>query len=197
MIEQARRKSTAEGLDIPWLVQDCRAINVGRKFSLIFSATNAMQHLLDLDSICAFLQSARAALAPGGRLILDVFNPDPAKLSRPATTRYVHKVLRAADGGEIQVEAASEYRADSQILHFDLYYLRGGSLLRKKQVNMRCFFPEELLALCQMNGLEVQHRFGGYEDQCFVSSSPKQILMCAPNAGWSGSPRHSHPRKAL
>lgn len=180
MIKQARKKSAAEGLEIPWFVQDCRAIETGRKFSLIFSATNAMQHLQDLDSICAFLQSARAALAPGGTLILDVFNPDPAKLSRTAVTRYVHKRLPQPDGGEIRVEAASEYRSDTQILHFDLFYLRGEQLLRTKQVNMRCFFPAELLALCRMNGLNVTQRIGDYDGTPFANGSSKQILCCTP-----------------
>lgn len=176
MIEQARKN--AGGLVIPWFVQDCRAIEMNRKYALIFSATNAMQHLQDLDSICAFLRSAREALAPGGTLILDVFNPDPAKLSRKRSTRYVHKRLLQPDGTEIRVEAASEYRADSQVLHFDLFYMRHEELLRAKRVNMRCFYPEELLALCRMNGLEVQRRFGSYDEQEFGGNSSKQILFC-------------------
>ena len=147
---------------------------------MAFSATNAMQHLLDLDSVCAFLASAREALVPGGRLILDVFNPDPAKLSRSSSVRYVHKVLPHPEGGEIRVEAASQYHVATQVLHFDLFYLRDGELLRTKQVNMRCFFPEELLALCRFNGFEVIQRFGSYEEDAFTDASPKQILLCSP-----------------
>jgi SAM-dependent methyltransferase len=178
MLDRARQKAVAENLYLPWVEQDCRFIELPQKFALIFSATNAMQHLLDVASANAFLQSARRALQPGGHLILDVFNPDPAKLARPATERYLHKTISVAGQDDIRVETASHYRADTQILHFDLFYLRGPELLRAKQVNMRCFFPEELLALCQWNGLEVLQRFGNYDESAFTADSPKQILIC-------------------
>jgi len=178
MLEQARRKACAEGLNIEWIEQDCRDMNHARRFALIFSATNAMQHLLDFESACAFLQSAHGLLAPGGRLILDVFNPNLIKLARTFAARYLHKTIATPDGQSIRVEAATEYHADTQILHFDLFYLRGEQLVRTKRVNMRCYFPEELLALCRYNGLEIVNRFGDYDEGQFSGSSAKQILIC-------------------
>jgi SAM-dependent methyltransferase len=178
MVERAHAKSAAEGLKVEWFEQDCRNMCLPKTYALIFSATNAMQHLLDVDSVCAFLRSARRALAPGGQLIIDVFHPDFAKLARPVAERYVHKTIKASDGKEIRVEVASEYHAASQVLHFDLFYLQEGEMLRTKHVNMRCFFPEELLALCRWNGLEVVKRFGDYDESEFMEASPKQILIC-------------------
>jgi 2-polyprenyl-3-methyl-5-hydroxy-6-metoxy-1,4-benzoquinol methylase len=185
MLEIARRKSSAEKLPITWLEQDCRFIDCGQTFGLIFSATNAMQHLHDLESIGAFLTSTRNALLPGGTLILDVFNPAPAKLARTAATRYLQKTFPDAAGREIRVEAASQYDAATQILNFTLNYLRDGALLRTKEVNVRCFYPEELLALCRYNGLEVIQRFGDYDETPFEKNSPKQIVLCrkAPGTG--------------
>lgn len=180
MLELARRNTAAEGLQIEWLEQDCRDIRHPRRFALVFSATNAMQHLLDWESVCAFLQSAQRVLQPDGQLILDVFNPNPTKLARTAATRYLHKIVVGPDGEPIRVEAASHYRSDRQVLHFDLFYLKNGQVLRTKQVNMRCFFPEELLALCRSNGLEVVRRFGDYDESPFGSESPKQLLICRP-----------------
>ena len=115
MIELARRKSAAERLNITWIEQDCRAMRFDGNFALVFSATNAMQHLHDLESVCAFLQSARCALAPGGKLILDVFNPDPAKLARTSAARYLHKTITLPGGEDIRVETASQYHADTQV----------------------------------------------------------------------------------
>src|SRR5579862_1306178 len=74
MLDLARRKAEAENLAVAWIEQDCRQINCAQSFPLIFSATNAMQHLCDLDSVNAFLTSARHALRPSGTLIIDVFN---------------------------------------------------------------------------------------------------------------------------
>lgn len=178
MLERAKLRSTQEGLPIEWIEQDCRSMKLDRQFGLIFSATNAMQHLLDVESACAFLQAARRALLPGGELVLDLFNPDLAKLLRPGNDRYLHKTLTAADGTPIRVEAASHYIPDKQILHFDLHYLKNGSEILTKGVNMRVFFPQEILALCHLNGLIVQKLYGSYDREDFHAHSPKQILIC-------------------
>ncbi len=178
MLEQARLKAASEGLRVEWIEQDCRDMRLDKSFALIFSAANAMQHLLDAKSACDFLQSARRLLRPDARLILDVFNPNPAKLVRPATKRYLQKTIVMPSGETIQVEAASEYQSSTQVLRFDLYYLKDGQTLRTKRVNMRCFFPEELLTLCRLNGLEVVDRFSNYDESPFGDDSPKQILFC-------------------
>mgnify|MGYP003574927431 CR=1 FL=1 len=178
MLERARRKTKEEQLSVAWLEQDCRHIKMDQPFGLIFSATNAMQHLHDLDSVNSFLTAARNALQPGGALILDVFNPNPAKLARTTATRYHHKTFRDAEGNEICVETTSEYHSATQILAFTLFYLSRGELVRTKKVNMRCFFPEELSALCHFNKLEVVQRYGNYDETPFSNDSPKIIFSC-------------------
>jgi len=178
MLERAQQKAQAEGLQLAWLEQDCRAIEVEPVFALIFSATNAMQHLHDLDSVLAFLTTARQGLRPGGMLLLDVFNPDVAKLCRGPELRYVHKTFADAQGREIRVEVATQYEPATQILAFTLFYLQGADEIRTKSVRMRCFFPEELLALCRMAGFDVVHRYGAYDESPFKGDSAKQILFC-------------------
>lgn len=160
------------------LEQDCRDIRSDRRFALVFSATNAMQHLHDLDSVVAFLTSARNVLRPGGTLILDVFNPDMAKLCRLPESPYHHKSVADRDGARLDVRATTSYDAAAQVLRFTLDYLRDGVCVRTKKVSMRCFFPEELLALCRLAGLDVAQRYGDYDQSLFTSTSPKQLLFC-------------------
>lgn len=178
MLAKARLNAAATGAEIDWLEQDCREMRLPRRFALIFSATNAMQHLLDVASACAFLRRAGEGLLPGGKLVVDVFNPSLPKLLKTPADRHVLKTIPHAEGGPITVEVASQYASDTQVLHFDLHYLRTGQLLRTKQVNMRVFFPQELLALCQLNGLRVVERLGDYDGSPFTAGSPKQILVC-------------------
>ncbi|MFI1767987.1 class I SAM-dependent methyltransferase [Streptomyces sp. NPDC020800] len=59
MLSRARQRAEDERLPVEWLEQDCRDIRSDRRFTLVFSATNAMQHLHDLDSVVAFLASIR------------------------------------------------------------------------------------------------------------------------------------------
>lgn len=186
MLERARRRSEEEGLPVEWLEQDCRDIRSEKRFALVFSATNAMQHLHDVDSVVAFLVSARNVLRPGGTLILDVFNPDLAKLSRRPEAVYRHKSVVQRDGSKLDVQASTGYDSASQLLRFTLDYLRDGTCVRTKKVSMRCFFPEELLALCRLAGLDVAERFGDYDRSPFTGTSPKQILFCRPRSGAVG-----------
>ncbi len=178
MIARARQNGARTALAVEWIEQDCRAMCLSRSFALIFSATNAMQHLLDIDSACAFLRSARAALQPGGRLVIDVFNPALEKLIKTPADRHVLKTISNGEAGPITVEVSSHYLADAQILHFDLFYLRAGQVERTKHVNMRVYFPQELMALCQLSGLRVVERHGNYDSSVFTGTSPKQILIC-------------------
>ncbi len=178
MLACARQRAEDERLPVEWLEQDCRDIRSERRFALVFSATNAMQHLHDVDSVVAFLASARNVLRPGGTLILDVFNPDMAKLSRLPDSPYHHKSVVDRNGARLDVRATTSYDAAAQVLRFTLDYLRDGVCVRTKKVSIRCFFPEELLALCRLADLDVAQRCGDYDQSLFTSTSPKQLLIC-------------------
>lgn len=177
MVALARKKSAAAGVAVEWHVADVRALNLGRQFSLVFMAANALQHLSEVDSVVACLRRARAHLKPGATFILEVFNPAVEKLARPWSTTLHHKTFMA-DGREIEVEASSEYLRSSQTLHFELRYRSQGQVIRVKDVHMRCFYPQELLALCHLAGLEVINRFGDHRSTPFGEQSPLQIVFC-------------------
>jgi SAM-dependent methyltransferase len=187
MIVEARRKALAAGLAVDWYVQDARDMDLGRRFALAFIASNSLQHLHDHVSLRAFFSRARAHLQPDGLLIIDVFNPSIAKLGRSLGQPYPHKNFALPDGRRVDVEADSEYIPDGQLLHFILTYRHEGRALCTKDVRMRCFFPEELLALCERGGFEVVDRFGDYDETPFHGRSPKQIVRCRPFA-WGREP---------
>ncbi|HLJ89370.1 MAG TPA: class I SAM-dependent methyltransferase [Candidatus Angelobacter sp.] len=182
MIALARQKAATANLAVEWHVQDVRSLRLNRKFALAFIATNALQHLQDLDSLSAFFRCLRTHLQPDGLLILDVFNPNVAKLCRGFDARYLQKSFSLEDGRTVEVEARSEYLPETQVLHFVLTYRHAGQILRTKDVRMRCFFPEELLALCRLGGFDVTDRFGDYDESPFTAASPKQIVLCRPTS---------------
>jgi SAM-dependent methyltransferase len=183
MIAQARRKALDAKLTVDWYVQDARSMELNRRFALAFIATNALQHLHDLASLHAFFSRARSHLRPDGLLIIDVFNPMIAKLARGFGVPYSHKEFSLLDGRHVEVEADSEYLSDAQVLHFILTYRHERQIIYTKDVRMRCFFPEELLALCHLSGFEVVGRFGNYDETPFLASSPKQLVFCRPRVG--------------
>ena len=58
MLEAAERKATQERLHVDWIHADCRDFSITKRFALIFVAANALQHLLDLESLEAFFATA-------------------------------------------------------------------------------------------------------------------------------------------
>lgn len=132
MLARAKKNAAAAGANIEWIEQDCRAMRLDQRYGLIFSATNAMQHLLDVDSACAFLQSARDHLSPDGLLLIDVFNPSISKLLKTPADRHFHKAVQRGNRDPIIVEVSSQYHADRQILYFELFYLEGAEVFGRR-----------------------------------------------------------------
>lgn len=182
MIERAREKSVAAGLSVRWEIQDMRALDLQRRYALIFIATNALQHLHDDESLDAFFAGVRRHLARDGTLLLDVFVPSPAKLGRKPGSPYLKKSFPLADGRQIQVFAESAYHPESRLLHFTLTYRWGQDVVHRKDIRMRCFFPDELLEHCRRRGFRVRERLGNYDGSPFGAASPQQILSCSPES---------------
>jgi SAM-dependent methyltransferase len=182
MVALARRKAAAAGLDIPFLKGDARRFSLGRKFKLVFMAFNSLQHLGRREDLEGLFSSVRRHLAPGGRFIFDVFSPDPRYLTRDPDELLPVAYYDAPDGsGKVLVNERYRYDKAAQTSRIDWYYRRekDGKTV-KKRLNLRCFFPEELLALVHYNGFRVVSRYGDFKRRPFGPASTSQVLVCRP-----------------
>jgi 2-polyprenyl-3-methyl-5-hydroxy-6-metoxy-1,4-benzoquinol methylase len=69
MIDEARRRTANEALEIDYRVGDLRALDLGRTFDLVLAVT-VLQHILDDAEFAAAARSVARHLAPGGRAVL-------------------------------------------------------------------------------------------------------------------------------
>lgn len=188
MLDHARKKAREAGLEIPFVLADCREFELGRKFALIFMAFNSMQHLHDSASLQALFRNVKKHLADGGRFIFDVFNPSIAILSRDPGKRFREREYNDPDGrGTIVLEQASVYDDAAQVNRIRWYFSRvrqdGEQRLEEKDfrvedLHVRCFFPEELNLLIRCQGFEIEAKYGNFERKPFASGDPKQIVVC-------------------
>lgn len=178
MLAEARRKS--EGLAIQWHQADCRDFDLGRRFQFVFMAFNSMLHLHDRVSLERFFACVRRHLLPGGTFLIDIFNPDVHLLARKPKVMYRVTEFTDPDSGEnINIEEECNYESASQINRIKWHFDFGqGRLRRSEELNLRCYFPQEIDALLHYNGFEIVEKLGGFSGERFTSSSPKQILFC-------------------
>ena len=185
MLEVARAKAAAAGVEIGFLRGDARRFRLGKKYKLVFMAFNSMQHLGKAEDLKGLFSSVAAHLAPGGRFIFDVFNPNPMCLVRdPEELLPVAYYEDPAGGGKVLVNETYSYDKAAQISRLTWHYRseKTGRIL-KKSLNLRCFYPQELLALVQYNGFRVAARYGDFLRKPFTGDSMKQIVISAPLGG--------------
>ncbi len=179
MLARARAKAASEGVKIKLVRSDVRKISLNGKFKLIFIAFNSMQHLHDRASLELFFSGIRKRLAPGGRFILDVFNPDPRCLVRD--TEELLPVSYYKDprtGGDILVNERYSYDRAAQTSRITWHYKAGRRSAGCRKLNMRCFYPAELEALLHYNGFKIVRKYGGFDRTPFTGASQKQIVIC-------------------
>ena len=181
MLERAREKAAAEGVALEWVEGDIRGFDLGRRFDLIFLPGNTVCHLLDRESLEACLASVRAHLTPKGRFVVTVFVPDPSKLRDVSTEREPYAEYDDPDGrGRVVVTCDYRYERDTQIKRIKTYHrFAGVDEEVTGRLDMRMYFPQELDALLEYNGLEIVHKWGGLDERPFDADSELQVVVCA------------------
>ena len=180
MLEAARTKAAAAGVDVTFLPADMRNFDLPTGFALIFLAGNSLQHLLTADDLKQCLACSRRHLAPGGRLVFDVSNPDPAQLMGDSGERK--PVMRVIDSrrGEIVLEERATYDAASGIRNV-VWYLSVSDQpdFRVIDYSLRMIFPKEIEQALRTTGFRLETRYGEYTRIPFEPSSPRQVYLCS------------------
>lgn len=179
MLEEARRKSSQEGINVEWIKADIRDFELGKKFSLVIFPANTICHLLELKDLEACLSCVKRHLRPNGKFIIEVFNPRLDILLRNPEERYPHSEYPDPDGkGTIVMTESNVYDPASQINRIKLFYkLPGRPEEVVEELNMRIYFPQELDALLKYNGFGIEAKFGDYDETPFASAAPKQLIV--------------------
>jgi SAM-dependent methyltransferase len=188
MLERCRVKLRAERDDVRQRVHllrgDMAAFALGRRFALITTPFRSFQHLLRVDEQLACLAAARRQLAPGGRLVLEVFHPRPAALHDPAWTEEREDVpeTRLEDGRTFRraVRIAAFHRAE-QVNDVEMvFYIThpdGRSERVAERFPMRYCFRFELEHLLTRAGFQVESLFGGFDRVPFADDSHDIIFI--------------------
>jgi SAM-dependent methyltransferase len=175
MLEAARRKARAAGVEVPFIHADMRDLNLDGQFATILIPGNSLLHLLTNQELKQCLAGVRRHLALGGRLLFDISKWDMSRYARDPAQRYP-----AFTQGDITVEEISSYDAAAQVRDV-VWYLSTASApdFRKIEYRLRVIFPRELLLLLETVGLHLEARYGEFTREPFGASSRRQVCICS------------------
>ena len=181
MLAEAQRKADERALDIEWVQGDMREFDLGRTFDLVLIAANSLLHLHEAADLLSCLRSVRAHLAPGGRFVFDVFNPNVRLLAGADGVRRTRDGLSFEDParGTVTVDVAETYDASSQVTRGTWHFsadLEPDFVVAP--LELRSIFPQELPLLLSLGGLRLVERFGDWSGRPFTGDSAIQLCVC-------------------
>lgn len=190
MLDQCRAKLQAEPADVNARVDlhegDMRDFDLGRRFALVTIPFRPFQHLLTVEDQLACLTSIHRHLEPGGRLILDLFNPSLDYLvNRPlGETLPEGPPVVLPDGRRLErnFRIVGQDRF-TQVNDIELIYDVTESDGRKRRAvhafRMRYLFRYEAEHLLHRAGFTVEQLYAGYDRSPYGSTYPGELIFIA------------------
>lgn len=156
---------------IDFVRADARAFAFRQRFSRVFAPFRSLQAFLTVHDQLAALRSARDVLGPEGRLVFDIFTPDPESVAAASETASpLEETGRSFVDGRVEtVERASVgFDPAGQVAELEYAYERwddGGGLLDRsfETFRIRWFHRYELEHLLARAGFAVETVWSGWE----------------------------------
>lgn len=184
MLAEARRKAEARGVELEWVQGDMREFDLGRTFDLVIIAANSLLHLHEVRDLVDCFRSVRRHLAPGGRLVFDVFNPSVRMLAQADGVRRRREELSFVDPdrGVVHVDVADTYDAAAQVTRGTWHFSTDSEAdVVVAPLEIRSIFPQELPLLLSLGGLRLVERFGDWSGRPFTGDAAVQLCVCEPD----------------
>ena len=187
MLERAVKKRAALRVEarerVHFVQGDMARFDLGEKFRLVIIPFRPFQHLLEVRQQMDCLECVRKHLAPGGRLILDVFQTDAERMHDPVHMREVPLTeYETADGRRVRISERvaafhrAEQRNDVEMI-FSIKHRDGRQERLVFAWPLRYFFRfevEHLLARC---GFKVAALYGDFDRSPIRGDSPEMIFV--------------------
>ncbi|HJW74991.1 MAG TPA: class I SAM-dependent methyltransferase [Thermoleophilia bacterium] len=197
MLDRCRAKLAAEPAEVRERVRvlaaDMTAFDVGRRFALITVPFAGFQHLRTVEQQLACLERCRDHLLPGGRLVLDLPNPDPTPPSHvhdegPTDGEATAQLVDWTEGRRIRWWATVvDYQRALQCAEYEVTYeiiaADGATSRISETFPLRYVFRYELEHLLVRSGFLIGALYGDYDRSPFADGSPAMIVVAQPSGG--------------
>ena len=189
MLREARRKSAALGASagsLEWVDADMRDFSLGRRFALVIIPFRGFLSLLSVEEQLDCLRCVRGHLAPGGRLIFDVFVPDLDMLTDDGSTPFhAEDVPHPESGSRLVIWHQNRFDNHNQINNARTIIEEvdaGGEVVRRlyREFQIRYVHRFEAQHLLELAGFRVEELYGDFALAPFDESSADMVWVAAP-----------------
>ena len=180
MLEHARNKAAAQGLNVRCVEADARSFDLGTKYHFILLTGNAFQAFLKRQDQEALLASVRRHLAPNGIFAFETRNPSGHDLTDQPEEEF-DQSYTSVEGHQVSVSFTQAYDPIAQVMFWTSYRRwNDGGRDRTNETHIACRFthPQELGALLHYNGFELIEQYGNWNKEALSASSPSIISIC-------------------
>lgn len=184
MLDIAQTKSHFAGLaakQIGFEQHDLFSMKLGRTFDVAAILFNSFLMFTTLDEQDRVLLNIRNALRPRGRLFIDVFNPDLARIAddeaiNAGVSLFFSRELGLAVQRLTHVRATDRPQVRETEFEYRWFDAKGRAKKRSIKFELTYFFPRELTMLLERNGFEVQSIAGDYRGRPVTAASERIIV---------------------
>lgn len=166
MVERLHAKTDL----IPVAIGDFADVDTNGTFSLIYIVFNTFFGLLTQDDQVRCFENVAAHLEPGGRFVIEAFVPDLTRFDRGQRVS-VSNVGTDSVKLDLSVHDMANQRVHSQHL------MVIGDSIKLFPVWIRYAYPPELDLMAKLAGLDLEHRWGGWDRSPFTSSSGHHVSV--------------------
>jgi SAM-dependent methyltransferase len=169
MIDQLRAKPL--GSEVKVVATDMTDFTVSHPYPLIYLGFNTLFAPLTEPLQRSVFECVAAALAPGGRFVVECFVPDLGRFDRGQTVRAV-EVSTDRVIVEYSMHDAVHQRTSSII---EIRWADGRSVMLP--VEVRYMFPDQVDAMATGAGFTLVERYEWYDETPFTDASPRHISV--------------------
>ena len=193
MLARCQEKLSREPADVQARAQliraDMRRFDLGRRFRLVTTPFRPFQHLISVEEQMCCLATIRRHLVDGGRLVLDLFNPDINRLvdekyrseqedEEPFTTPDGRRVVRRNRIASLDLH--------NQVQDVELiYYVIHPDGREERFVHafpFRYLFHFEMEHLLARSGFQVEDVYADFDRSPYGSKYPGELIFIARKA---------------
>jgi SAM-dependent methyltransferase len=167
MVEQLRAKPGAER--IPVTIGDMATSRIDGAFRLVYLVYNTIGNLVTQDQQVACFANAAAHLEPAGSFLIEVGVPRLRSLP-PGEDAHVF----GHAPGYVGYDRYTDLVAQQATSH---HFSAGAQGIREDRTPFRYVWPSELDLMARLAGLELRHRWAGWDRAPFTGESTSHVSV--------------------